>query len=104
MNKLLGIGVLCMFGVLQYLGILIAMNYKKSEDIYQLFEVIDIKTTQVIEITFQDITTSEQYKINFVKQYCTNWQTIKLGSEWNLPVITNESGKYVLNAHLICGN
>jgi hypothetical protein len=69
-----------------------------------LFEIVDIKTTQVIQVTFQNITTTEMHTINFVKQYCTNWKAIELGSEWSLPVVSNETGKHILNAHLICGS
>ncbi len=68
-----------------------------------LFEIVDIKTTQVLQVTFQNVTTAEMHTINFVKQYCTNWKALELGSEWSLPVVSNETGKHILNAHLICG-
>jgi hypothetical protein len=77
---------------------------KNSKYVYQLFEIVDIKPGHVVEVTFQNVSTTELYKINFIKRYCDNWASISLGSEWSLPVLVKNKDKYILNANLICGD
>lgn len=68
----------------------------------QLFEIVDIKIDSMIEITFQNVNTAEMYKINYLKKYCKNINSIELGSEWSLPVTFQNGKNYLKAANLIC--
>jgi hypothetical protein len=106
MKRLIGIGVLLSLITSITIALLIQHFYLSNSDEHtnELFEIVDIKPGHVVEVTFQNVSTTELYKINFIKRYCDNWASISLGSEWSLPVLVKNKDKYILNANLICGD
>lgn len=78
-------------------------NYSVVKHQY-LFQVIDIQKTKVITITFKEVNTPTTYVINYIESKCPSWNTIKIGSQWSLPVYTDKAqNRFIVDANKICG-
>lgn len=88
--------------VVSGLHIKITWDENNSNNTNQLFEIVDIKGGNIIEITFQNVNTHEVYILNYLKKYCKNFESIKSGSKWSLPMLITPDETYLHAANLVC--
>jgi hypothetical protein len=99
----LGIATISLlFIISQIVTVIFAINYKQPKNTNQLFEITEIKENNIIEITFQNVNTHEIYILNYLRKYCKNFESIKLGSKWSLPMLITPDETYLHAANLVC--
>jgi hypothetical protein len=65
---------------------------KEIKRIEKTYEVIEIKKPKRFKVSLKDIETGVVYKMVSVSKRCSNWQKLKIGSQWKFDEVTYKQG------------